>query len=1339
MTRPAPPSNAARDPAEISLCQELLRTGRITSEQLQGLLARTPRGRLGDALVSCGAITPTDLDQLRRGSHRAPSPSPSQASSAPRPASLPSDPASDTRHGGPPGMPPPGMPGGPQRRLGRYLLVNELGRGGMGIVHRAWDPSLARFVAIKELAGGAESGTQAQRFEREGRTSAQLRHPNIVAVHEVARDDRGRPFLVMDLIEGESLEARLRRDRPTPREVAEIVRQAALACDHAHARGVVHRDVKPENILIDGDSKVAYLTDFGLAREVTAERITVSGQLLGTPVYMSPEQISREHGEVGAASDIYGLGGVLYRALAGEPPFDGGELMPLLRQVVMDEPPRVARPGVEVHPDLETIALRCLEKLPSRRYPTAAELAADIGRFLDGEPIHARPANRRERARRWVRRHRLATAGLLGSAVVIVGAAIAGSIFYAAAQRRIAGERAALVADARRAADEAWSAMGRERARARDARDRRALERLLAHGLAAVQTSATLRALAPDDRAARERALEATVAYGEAALAAEQWTLAASAFEGTSALGIDDGRARALLARVTNERERATAERRDEVEQIIETARAGQLGSTAGGYDDALFALAREPDPLVVGLLVNALDGVSDELRAVTRSVLGGAGQPTPDEARAGETEIVGLAEALERTLTLPPGELVRPEDGAVIARAAKRLERRELRRRPENVAGSPLDAMTLVGGIQRERVGEGPLLLGRLCSEALGRIGIGEEAIEALGRRVFAEADDLRALPAAVALCRIGGERAIEIVLAARDFFGPNGAFSRQIAPFLARTGRATQATSEAEATAPSASASPTTVGALIERAERRAATGDHPGALADLDRAIALDANESAAFTARAIVRKESGDRAGALEDFARTTELTPARASAWGNLGSLRAEGGDFARALEALNRAVDLDPSYAGAIANRGSVRIQLGDVDGAIVDLRRATELDGRLANAWNSLGGALARRGDLPGAIAAMDRAIELSPEFVIPRLNRAGMLRASGDLAGSITALDRIITDEPRLAHAWAQRGLSHQARGDHRTAIADFDCALELDANLSEALSARTISLRAIGEDAQAESDAERATEAGPDSAQAWNARGLARFARGDFRGAVEDFDRAVQKAPTLAEAWNNRGNARREMRDLAGAIADLEKALELDPSLPQAWANLGFARQQSRQLPTALQAYDRAIDLAPDLAMTWSYRASAKMAMGNSRGAIADYDRALELDPNLTTAYTNRGMLRAGTGDQAGGIADLDRAIELDPRQAKAFGNRGNVRRLMGDLDGAVADLTRALELAPNDPHPFGVLGIVRSMQGDRAGAIADFERYLQMAPGSPNAPEVRARLAKLRGGG
>jgi eukaryotic-like serine/threonine-protein kinase len=308
------------------------------------------------------------------------------------------------------------------RFLGEYELLEEIGRGGMGTVYRARQAGLGREVALKVLAAGPYADpVDVAGFKAEAAAAAALRHPGIVTVFEVGQAD-GHPYFSMELVEGTTL-AMLTAGGPLEaRRAARYVEEAAEAVGAAHARGILHRDIKPGNVLIDGADH-ARVTDFGLARQLGSES---TQHIAGSPGYMPPEQADPQRGGIGVASDVYGLGALLYHLLVGCPPFNGPTITATLAKVLTTEPPPPRQINRAVPEDLQTICLKCLAKQPSRRYASALEVAEELRAFLERRPIKARPVGALERVWLWSRRHpSLAVMGGLLAAVI----ASAGGVF----------------------------------------------------------------------------------------------------------------------------------------------------------------------------------------------------------------------------------------------------------------------------------------------------------------------------------------------------------------------------------------------------------------------------------------------------------------------------------------------------------------------------------------------------------------------------------------------------------------------------------------------------------------------------------------------------------------------------------------------------------------------------------------------------------------------------------------------------------------------------------------------------------------------------------------------
>ena len=592
-------------------------------------------------------------------------------------------------------------PGDPQT-VGRYEVLERVARGGMGVVYRARHPELDRVFALKLLTARMKNtGEAIARFQREAKLAARLDHPNVVRVYDADSDAGGAPFLIMDFVDGPDLDDVIRDEGLGVRKAAQIARSVALALEHAHERGIVHRDVKPENIILDRATGEPKLTDFGIVKDLegTSEeekKLTRTGYTLGSPCYMSPEQAAGRHDEVGPRSDVYSLSAALYEMLTGGPPFDGDAIHDIMVKVIQADPVplRVKNPAIPA--DLEVICLKGLEKEPARRYQTAAEMAEDLRRFLEDEPILAKPAGWRTKAGRFMRRHR---SGVFLTAVLLL-ATLGGAGFLWQKEReqrqRELEERAELLIQAERLLADARRAEGPLERRRSLYDSLLTLERVLDRD--------------PTHERALERKREVLLTLGDQLIESGEASFAEFVFGlGQDLLDAAVISSRLEAARIGRIEELAhEREAAGDLEEALRLLRRSEAELTAAGYSAARLQ-ARIAE---LGALIEARRRQAEVQRLVAQA---DAEAEQGHHAQAWRT----LLQALE----------LEPEDQALEAQAARHQGKAEESARLSLIAAE--GARTQALGVLGKRV-EGPLppALQTFVTRGDGFLGRGKERL---------------------------------------------------------------------------------------------------------------------------------------------------------------------------------------------------------------------------------------------------------------------------------------------------------------------------------------------------------------------------------------------------------------------------------------------------------------------------------------------------------------------------------------------------------------------------------------------------------------------------------
>ncbi|WP_435008185.1 protein kinase domain-containing protein [Tundrisphaera lichenicola] len=950
-----------------------------------------------------------------------------------------------------------------------YEILGRLGQGGMGIVYRARQHGLERMVALKMIRAGVHAAPEhLARFRIEALAVARLRHPNVVQVYDIGQAD-GLPFVALELLEGGSLEARIGGTPQPERESAELLLTLAGAVAAAHRAGVAHRDLKSANVLFDkeGTPKV---TDFGLAKRLDEEDgPTYSGQVMGSPSFMAPEQARGQGRVVGPAADLYALGAILYEMLTGRPPFKGASAMETLYQVVHDEPvtPSRLRPGVSR--DLETICLKCLIKEPHRRYPDAESLADDLRRFLEGSPVHARRTGIRERIGKWVRRQPAAAALAGFVLLILVGVSFLG-----------------------------LRVLDRQEARARE------VERLKLEGELILDRS---------DRALRE---------GRWQDGLEQLPGFVGLIRGKPGLEPIRDRGertiRALREGVAEQarRDRARADfdrfaRARHHTQLLDTQLTGaglsrDLVATRHAARAALevFSAQQADGRWIPAELPPSLsESERAEIRRGRHEMLliwaDAEAQPAP-----GEDPLRQAHRALEILENAPAHH---PSTRAYHLLRASCLDRLgdskgsdQERKVAEQVPSSDPYSRVLIGqdlyrrgkwsaailefeaALQAEPDLFRAQLLLAVCQIQIGRPDAARAHLTACINR------EVRAIGLYMLRGFAYGEEAYEKWKQARDAVPSPPALEEEARGLF-------EAAEHDFRTALKLNPGPDELyGLLVNRGALRIRSQRLDEAVSDLSQAVELRRESIATHVLLGQAYRLQGRPDEAIEEFSRGIALKPDLPSLYRSRAQARLDRGKGRDTPEARDRAME-DLSEA--------IRLEPPDSPEAVADRARRARL--------------LHQAGRHREALADAAEALRIDPaqaEALLVRVNAHYELK---EYAEVIEACNDALARDRTSPDLYELRGLARANRMDHSGAIQDYTQALALDPSRHKPLLHRGWAYALSGAPKLALDDFDKAVRIAPDDPEAYNGRGLARVIQGEHRLAVADAEESLRKGPT------------------------------------------------------------------------------------------------------------------------------------------------------------------------------------------------------------------------------
>jgi tetratricopeptide (TPR) repeat protein len=1129
--------------------------------------------------------------------------------------------------------------------LGDFRILREVGRGGMGVVYEAVQISLGRHVALKVLPfAAALDERQLQRFKNEAQAAAGLHHTNIVPVYAVGCE-RGVHFYAMQLINGQTLAsviAELRQrengaavaadpqctsaylaapaavaasaEVDTPlgqalstqhstrsvayfRSVARLGLQAAEALEHAHQVGVVHRDIKPGNLMVDVRGNL-WVTDFGLAYIHSDTRLTMSGDLVGTLRYMSPEQALAQRVGIDQRTDIYSLGATLYELLTLKPVFDGHDRQELLRQIAFDEPQAPRRINKAIPGELETIVLKALAKSPAERYSTAQELADDLGRFLRDEPIRARRPSLVQRMRRWARRHRPLVASLASVAALLVVAVVAGALLYAAWRVRTNETITAALTDAVHFEAQGQFARARELARraetltessVADAGLVARVRQLRARLDAEEKDSRMLARLEEaclgdfwDNRPYRKgAAADYTAAFQEYGIDVE--TLAAEEAVRliqdrpiqTHLIAAIDDWARGLEKGPAQKHLRAIARTADRDRWRTQVRDAFARRDLPAMKKLSTSADVMSQPALSLWLLGKLLGDLGDRSAAV--DLLRRAQQHHPGDYGINST----LAIYLYTTSPADLDESLRFFTAALVARPQR--------------AGAHSNL-----GI------------------ALKDKGKVEEAIACYHKAIALDPKNARIHT------NLGN--------GLRDKGDVEGAIHSY---------------QEAIRLDPKDAVAHNNLGNALKD------KGQVEEAIACYKKALALDPKLAMAHNNLGNALKDKGQVEEAIPCFRMAIALDPKLAGAHNNLGHALEAKGQVEEAISYYQKAIELDPKLAGAHDKLGVALAGKGKVEEAIACFQKAIDLNPKLASAHNNLGYAMYGKRKMDEAIACYRKAIALDPKYARAHTNLGYALKDKDKWDEAIACFKKAIALDPKNAGAHNHLGNALKDKGQVEEAIACFHKALALDSKFAIAHMNLALALKDKGQEEEAIACFRKALALDPKYANAHTGLGLALYARGKVDEAIACYRKAIEVDPNYAPAHTGLGVILCDVKhDYDGAIACFRKALALEPKSTLVYFNLGVALAGKGKVDETIECYQKVIALDRRHAYAHLTLGVALRDKGKLDEGIACFKRAIQIDPRLYHAYAALGQTLMQQGHFGKAQEALRRCLELIP---------------------------------------------------------------------------------------
>ncbi len=1125
------------------------------------------------------------------------------------------------------------------RYFGDYELLDEIGRGGMGVVYQGADTALNRKLAVKVLLNKHSDNEELKRrFLEEAQIMGQLQHPGVAPIHEIGALSDGRPFFSMKQIKGQTLIELLRGPPDLPR-MLNIFEQVCQTVAAAHSRGIIHRDLKPGNVMVGAFGEVQVM-DWGLAKVLNMpsgvptsqaaqspqattlfvvrtgsrdDAETAVGTVLGTPAYMAPEQARGEIDQLDERCDVFGLGAVLCEILTGQAPFPGDTQHASHRKAMKSDLgetfTRLDDCGAD--PELVQLAKHCLAAAKKDRPRHAGAVAEAVTKYragvqerlrraeIDRTSAQIKATEERRRRRVWV-----ALAGMVMT--FAVAASGAGIWYYYTRAEQVRQE---VVQTSRK----------------------EQMERDLTNEMAAVEQ--------------QSKRLHQDLKDGKDA----------------SILLSDINKWRSLLegARANWQRAKLLADSGKDLLEASWFARLKTLDQNIKA-DEEVWHWAKKLDDIRLRA-ATLVDGkwnpeiAAKEYPALFREL--GLDVEKGDESQ--------LAEQVKNS----------PIRYALVAALDHWARRPDTSKAGNKMFTSRLLALARHADpdpwrdqVRDEKVGEDPAKLFQLAKEAWPN----------------KQTPQIMLLLASRLQNQNGKKEGIALLYRTLLHYPKDFWLHFELHYVVENPEEKVGCLRAALALRPDSAPAHVNLGLALQDKK------DLDGAIRHFEKAVELDNNFAWAHHNLGNALRDMKDLDGALKHFHMAIGLDPSFANVHNGLGCVLLDQRDLDEAIETFHKAIELDPRFAFAHNNLGIALRDKKDLDGAIEHFRKAIELDPKFAGAHHNLGHALKNKNNLDEAIKHYHKAIELDPNSAFAHNNLGNALRMKKDLDGAIKHFYKTIELDPIFAFGHNNLGLALQDKNDLDGAIKHFHKAIELDPKFAGAHHDLGLALKNKNDLDGAIKHYQKAIELKPNYPDAHYHLGNALQVKKNLDGAIKHYQKAIELEPNSPKAHNNLGLVLQDKNNLDGAIVHYQKAIALDSNFAYAHNNLGLALQDKKDLDGAIKHFHIAIELDPSYPVAHYNLGLALVTKKDLDSAIAHYRKAIAVNPEYTWAHYVLGNALLNKKDLDGAIKHYHKVIELNPNFAEAQCNLGHALRQQGNFAQAMKFLQSGHELGMKQPR-------------------------------------------------